>query len=131
MFALLDWRVVPDPSHDPSRLGERPHPPSAYIKALLIKLTEGYTYCTQLRRFLVEHPLLILKLGFRPMLNVEQPYSFDVERTVPSARWFTHQQRTFDHRVLKDLFAATVQALQEEIPGLGEVVAFDVKHQYA
>ena len=48
-----------------------------------------------------------------------------------AARWFTHQQRTLDHRVLKALFAATVQALLEEIPGLGETVAYDVKHIYA
>jgi len=93
LFALLDWCVVPDPSPSPSRPGKRPHPPSAFIKALLIKLTEDYANCTQLRRFLVERPLLILKLGFRPVLNVEQPYGFDVERTVPSARLFTRSRR--------------------------------------
>ncbi len=131
LFALLDWRIVPEPSPDPSRPGKRPHPSSAYIKALLIKLTEGYQYCTQLRRFLVEHPLLVLELGFRPVFNIEQPYGFDVERTVPTARWFSEQQRTLDHRVLKELFAQTVQALLEEIPGLGETVAYDVKHIYA
>ncbi len=38
LFALLDWRVVPEPWPDPSRPGKRPHPQSAYIKALLIKL---------------------------------------------------------------------------------------------
>jgi hypothetical protein len=32
---------------------------------------------------------------------------------------------------LQDLLAATVAALHEEIPGLGETVAFDVKHIYA
>src|SRR2546425_12581846 len=68
-FALLDWQVLPDPSPDPSRPGKRPHPESAYIKAFLIKIYEGYEYCSQLRTFLVEHPLLVLELGFRPMLN--------------------------------------------------------------
>jgi hypothetical protein len=57
-FALFDWRVVPDPSPDPSRPGMRPHPPSAYLKALLLKLEEGLTYCTRLRRFLLEQPVL-------------------------------------------------------------------------
>jgi hypothetical protein len=33
--------------------------------------------------------------------------------------------------LLTDLLAATVAALKEEIPGLGEVIAFDVKHIYA
>ena len=130
-FALLDWQVLPDPSPDPSRPGKRPHPESAYIKAFLIKIYEGYEYCSQLRTFLVEHPLLVLELGFRPMLNCTLPYGFDVGRTVPGERWLREKQRTLDHRHLQDLFHATVQALQAEIPGLGEVVAFDVKHQYA
>ena len=131
MFALLEWQVLPDPVPDPSHPGRRPHPESAYIKALLIKIQEGYEYCSQLRSFLVEHPLLVLELGFRPVLNCELPYGFDVQRTVPSERWLREKQRTLDHRHLQDLFHATVHALQEEIPGLGEVVAFDVKHQYA
>ena len=39
--------------------------------------------------------------------------------------------RTLDPLLLQDLLAATVTALQEAIPGLGETVAFDVKHIYA
>ena len=70
-FALFDWSVVPEPVVDPSQPGKRPHPPTAYIKALLLKLEEGLTFCTRLRRFLVEHPLLVLELGFRPVLNVD------------------------------------------------------------
>src|SRR6266566_842552 len=93
-FALFEWRVVPEPPLDPSQPGKRPHPQRAYIKALLLKVEEDLTTCTRLRRFLVEHPLLVLELGFRPVLE-------------------------------------TVQALREEIPGLGEIVAFDVTHIYA
>ena len=65
-FALFDWSVVPDPLIDPSRPGKRPHPKSAYIKALLLKLEQGLPSCRQLRRFLLEHPLVVLELGFRP-----------------------------------------------------------------
>lgn len=131
LFALLEWQVLPDPLPDPSRPGKRPHPESAYIKAFLIKISEGYEYCSQLRTFLVEHPFLVLEIGFRPVLNCELPYGFDVGRTVPSERWLREKQRSLEHCHLQDLFHATVHALQEEIPGLGEVVAFDVKHQYA
>ena len=67
LFALLDWQVLPDQAPDPSRPGRRPHPESAYIKALLIKLTEKYEYCSQLRTFLVEHPLLVLEVGLGSM----------------------------------------------------------------
>ena len=130
-FALFEWSVVPEPAVKPSQPGKRPHPHSAYIKALLLKRNEEFAHCTQLRRFLVEHPLLVLDLGFRPVLDVNQPYGFDVQRTVPSARWFREQQRRLEQSVLQDLLAASVQALREEIPGLGEVVAFDVTHIYA
>jgi hypothetical protein len=130
-FALFQWRVVPEPVLDPSRPGKRPHPQSAYIKALLLKVAEGLSTCTRLRRFLVEHPLLVLELGFRPVLNVEQPYGFDIERTVPSARWLRQQQRTLSPGVLQALLYETVQDLRDAIPGLGEVVAFDVTHIYA
>ncbi len=130
-FALFDWRVVPELTVKPSQPGKRPHPTSAYFKALLLKRQEGFAYCTQLRHFLVEHPLLVLELGFRPVLDVSQPYGFDVQKTVPTARWFSHKQRTLEQPVLQARLSATVQDLCEEIPGLGEVVAFDVTHIYA
>jgi hypothetical protein len=84
-----------------------------------------------LRRFLLEHPLLVLDLGFRPVLDVREPYGFDVGRTVPTDRWLREQQRTLEQAQLQDLLAATVQDLREAIPGLGEVVAFDTTHIYA
>jgi hypothetical protein len=130
-FDQLDWSVVPEPPVDPSRPGQRPHPQSAYIKALLIKVCEGLETCSRLRCFLIEHPLLVLEIGFRPKLAWDKPYGFEVERTVPTDRWFREKQRGLDHRVLQDVLHTTVCALHEEIPGLGETVAFDVKHIYA
>ena len=52
-------------------------------------------------------------------------------RTVPSVRHLNTMLKTLDQRLLANLFAQSVQALQQEIPGLGEVVAYDVKHLYA
>jgi hypothetical protein len=130
-FALFDWSVVPEPPIDRSQPGRRPHPPCAYIKALLLKIAQGFKHCTQLRSFLVDHPLLVLELGFRPVLDIGQPHGFDVERTVPTARWFREKQRTLQQSTLQALLLGTIQALLEEIPGLGEIVAFDVTHIYA
>ena len=65
------------------------------------------------------------------MLDVTKPYGFNIERTVPTARWFSEKQRTLSQPVLQALLVATVQALCEEVPGLGETVAFDVTHIYA
>src|SRR6266581_4710746 len=83
-FALFDWSAVQEPPLDPSRPGKRPHPETAYLKALLIKLVEGYDSCTTLRHFLLEHPLLVLEVGFRPVLNRSLPYGSGVaSATVP------------------------------------------------
>jgi len=131
LFDLLDWSVIPERPPDPHRRGPHPHPPRAYLQALLLKLCESLTYCTTLRQYLVEHPLLVLALGFTPRRDARAPYGFDVERTVPSARWLAEQQQRLDPQLLAALFAATVQALCDEIPGLGETVAFDVTHIYA
>ena len=65
------------------------------------------------------------------MLDFGKPYGFDIERTVPTARWFSQKQRTLEQPVLQSLLVATVQALCEEVPGLGETVAFNVTHIYS
>ncbi len=130
-FALLEWSVVDDFQAKHSARGRPAHPESAYIKAFLIRQNEGFTYTSQLRRFLLKHPLLVIELGFHLVLDPSCPYGFDVEETLPCRYWFTQKLRTLDQDLLQDLLAATVIALQEEIPGLGEVVAFDVKHIYA
>jgi hypothetical protein len=129
-FALLDWDVVPERPEDRRWPGWPPHPRRAYIKALLVKLCEQQAYITDLRRFLVEHPALVLELGFRPAASAAGG-GFDVERTVPCDRWLRHQQRHLDPGALAALLMGTVAALQREIPGLGTTVAVDVKHIYA
>jgi hypothetical protein len=130
-FSYLDWTVIPerDPTHPWP--GPLPHPTSAYVKALLIKLCEHKEYVTHLRVFLVEHPLLVLELGFRPVPDATQPYGFAVDRTVPCDRWLRHWQQHLDNALLRALLQCTVHDLQTEIPGLGETVAYDVKHIYA
>ena len=130
-FACLDWTVVPERAATRPWPGPLPHPTSAYVKALLIKLCEHKEYSTHLRAFLVEHPLLVLEVGFRPVPDATQPCGFDVERTVPCDRWLRHWQQHLDNALLQAVLRRTVQDLRAEIPGLGETVAFDVKHIYA
>ncbi len=130
-FALFDWSVVAERATARPWPGSAPHPQATYIKALLVKLCEHKEYITHLRSFLVEHPLLVLELGFHPVRDPTQPYGFDVERTVPCDRWLRAQQQTLDPALLQALLRATVHALQAEIPGLGETVAVDCKHIYA
>ena len=130
-FSLLDWSAVDDWEAHRSSRGRPAHPESAYLKAFLLRIREGLLYTTQLRRFLLRHPLLVIELGFRLVLDPNAPYGFDVEHTLPCEFWLREKLRCFDPALLQALLQATVRALQDEIPGLGETVAFDVKHIYA
>lgn len=60
-FDLLDWSQVPERDESKPWPGSPPHPQRAYVKALLVKICEGFAYITELRRFLVKHPLLVLE----------------------------------------------------------------------
>jgi hypothetical protein len=131
-FSLLDWSVVERWHAERSAcFGSHGHPLTAYLKAFLVRIKEGLIYAKQLRDFLLKHPLLVIELGFDLQLDPRADYGFDLEATLPSRYWFGEKLRQLDRTLLHDLLAATVTALKEEIPGLGEVVAFDVKHIYA
>lgn len=130
-FARLDWSVVQEWEAARSSRGRPAHPESAYLKSFLIRIREGMAYTTQLRTFLLRHPLLVIELGFHLILDPTAPYGFDLEETLPCEYWFREKLRGFDRSLLQALLQSTVHALQEEIPGLGETVAFDVKHIYA
>lgn len=130
-FSFIDWSgFIESPSVTPKR-GRPANPKTAYIKALLVKLVEGKEHVTELREFLVKHPLLVIELGFTAHLDENEPYGFNVETTVPSASWLRTKQQKMDHALLQDLFHRTVMDLSKEIDGLGETIAVDVKHIYA
>ena len=131
LFALFDWSLVEHWQDHRSSRGRPPHPETAYLKALLLRLNEGFIYSSQLREFLCKHPLLIIELGFHLTLDPTMVYGFDIQHTLPSRFWLGEKLRHLDPCLLQDLLAATVHALQAQIPGLGETVAFDVKHIYA
>ena len=107
------------------------HPLHAYLKAFVLRIRKGLIYSSHLRRFLLNHPLLVIELGFRLEPDPAQPYGFDLDKTAPCEYWLRQQLHRFDHELLQALLKATVVAFKEEIPGLGETVAFDVKHIYA
>jgi hypothetical protein len=129
-FSLINWSVVNLWSAQRSPRGRPAHPESAYIKAFLVRIREGLIYATQLRRFLLKHPLLLIEIGFNLVLDPTFPFGFNCEETLPCVYWFRKKLQTVDQTLLQDLLHATVTDLQEEIPGLGETVAFDVKHIY-
>jgi len=129
LFTLFDWSALdPVATTGPGRPA---HPLSAYIKALLVRIGEHLSSTPRWRAYLLDHPLLVLELGFRPHLDLGMAYGFRVESTVPCVRHLNTVLRHLDGQALSGLLTQTVHALQSEIPGLGEVVAYDVKHIYA
>src|SRR5712691_2944316 len=128
-FALFDWTAL-EPAVKPTGPGRPAHPKRAYLKALLVRIGEHLSSTPRWRAYLLDHPLLVLELGFRPHLDRNLPYGFNVAKTVPGVRHLNAILHGLDPTLLADLFTQSVHALQAEIPGLGEVVAYDVKHLY-
>ncbi len=97
----------------------------------MVILREGYPHVTQLRRFLMRHPVLVLLMGFRPAWDADQPYGFNLEQTMPCDRWLRAQQQPLDNAWLPGVLTGSVHTLQAEIPALGQTVAIDVKYIFA
>ena len=131
LFSLFDWSIVERWEAERFGRGSHGHPMIAYIKSFLVRINEGFIYNSKLRKYLLDHPLLVIELGFHLDLDSTSRYGFNYATTVPSEVWLRARLRTLDQDLLQDLLNATVTALKEEIPGLGETVAFDVKHIYA
>ncbi len=127
-FAEFDWTRVERWQAARSARGRPAHPESAYLKAFLVRLREGMSYTSQLHRFLLRHPLLVIALGFHLVLNAGAPYGFDLQRTLPSEQRLRQKLRTLDQDLLQALLGATVTQLKQAIPELGDTIAFDVKH---
>lgn len=83
LFALFDWSVVERWQAQRPARSHHGHPISAYLKAFLIRINQGFLYSSQLRQFLLEHPLLIITLGFQLELDPAAPYGFDADKTLP------------------------------------------------
>lgn len=84
-FSFFDWSLVEQWQQQRSPRGRHGHPISAYLKAFLIRINEGFSYTTQLRQFLIKHPLLVIELGFQLELEKSMPYGFSPKKTFPVA----------------------------------------------
>ena len=83
LFSLFDWSLVEQWQAQRSSRGRPAHPESAYLKAFLVRITEGLIYTSQLRDFLLKHPLLVIELGFHLELDPSAAYGFDIEDNLP------------------------------------------------
>jgi hypothetical protein len=95
-FSFLDWSVVDQWKAQKSRRGRPAQDIASYIKAFIIRIREGIIYTTQLIKFLIKHPLLIIELGFDLHLDPTAPYGFDAEKTLPCRYWLSEKLRDLD-----------------------------------
>jgi hypothetical protein len=133
-LGILSWDQFPERElHDPR--GKPPVPYLPFVAACLIKLDQGFTYMSQLRRYLVEHPALLFLLGFPLVRSSQYPWGFDPAASLPTHRHFTRMLRTIPNSKLQFLLDDTVHLLQIELseiaPDFGQVISLDTKHVIA
>jgi hypothetical protein len=131
-FRGLDWTQVAEIDEDKPQVGHLPHPQSAYIKAYLVMIDEGFGYMTHLHQYLSEHPALVWLLGFR-LKPAEQPtgVGFDVVGSLPTVRHLRRKLPRLDPDSLTGLLKQTVQQALAVMPDVGQTVSIDTKHIYA
>jgi len=127
----LSWSQFPERElYDPRGKPAIPYAP--FVAACLIKLDQGFTYMSQLRRFLVDHPQLLSVLGFPKKRSSLYPWGFDTDASLPTHRHFTRMLRTIPNEKLQFLLDDTVRLLQSELcdiaPDFGQVISLDTKH---
>jgi hypothetical protein len=119
LFELVDESAPPPNPHKRGPKKDK-NTDRVYLKAYLVKLNEPRRFFTQLRRFLVERPALVVFMGF-VLKGYTPQYGFDPEHTVVSAHQFSQKLRTAKENQAKGLFNQTVHSLKELGVLTGEV----------
>lgn len=132
LLGPLHWVEFPD--RDLGRNWGQPTVPYAALAAAgLVQLNEGRVSMSTLRQYLVEHPILIWLLGFPLVPAPTQPWGFDPEASLPTARHLTQLFRTLPNAALQYLLADSVRLICAELRAcgvthIGECISLDTKH---
>jgi len=132
LLGPLHWAEFPE--RDLMRDWGQPTIPYAALAAtVLVQLNEGLVSMRQVRRFLVEHPVLVWLLGFPLVAAPAQPWGLDADASLPTARHLTHLLRVLPNAAAQYLLADSVSlictALQARgVERIGECVSLDTKH---
>src|SRR5260370_29258324 len=117
-FAPFDWTALEKASTS-SGPGRPAHPPSAYVKALLVRIGEHLSSTPRWRAYLLDHPLWDPELGFRPHLDITAPYGFAVGKTVLTVRPPNPIRRPLVCTLLAGPFPPTLSTLLSQNPAQG------------
>jgi hypothetical protein len=131
LLSPLAWQRFPE--RDLRRNWGQPCVPMApFAAACLVKLDLGFSYMSQLRDYLVDHPALIWVLGFPIVPSSAGPWGIDVQASLPSPRHFTRLLRKLPNGPLQFLLDETVRLLQAElvteVDDFGQIISMDTKH---
>jgi hypothetical protein len=131
LLAPLDWDRFPERDLE-TDWGQPTVPFASFIAACLVKLDQPLVYMSHLRQYLVEHPALVWVLGFPLISSRRQPWGFDVDASLPTARHLTRMLRTTPNVVSQYLLDETVRLLQAELAtevhDFGQAISLDTKH---
>jgi len=127
LFRWLDFAALPPCLH-PGGLD-----PAVYVKTFLVAVEERQTTSFErFHRFLLEHPALIVFLGYRLQgVDPTRPFGFDPAATLVSARHLKRKLQEMPHAYVHQLLLDTV--LQLAAAGLLKncVAAVDVAEIWA
>ena len=131
LLGPLDWQHFPE--RNLQRHWVQPAVSyAAFAGAMLIKLNEGLDSMGDLRRYLVEHFVLIPLLGYPAVRSSGHPCGFDPDASLPTQRHLTRMLRQIPNSNLQFLLNDSVRLIREELRQhqveIGGCISLDTKH---
>lgn len=106
IFSIFNFHILP-----PSKKNNQ-NSDVVFIKTFLVMVDQKIPFATTLRQFLINHPPLIVFLGFK--LKGSHPYfGFDPKITIPSDRHLRRKLASIQNSSLKLLLHDTVNSLHQ------------------
>lgn len=132
LLGPLPWTTFPERPTDRAWPGPRPHARAPFVAAFLIKLHEDIRFMADLRTFLIEHPALVVWLGFPRRPDPTSFHGFAVAASVPDRRQFSRVLRTLAPSMLDWVLSATIALHKDALAPdqqatFGDVVAGDTQ----
>jgi hypothetical protein len=135
LLGPLDWSRFPERPDERIWPNVPPLPYAALAAAYLVKLDQNQTYMSDLRDYLVDHPVLVWLLGFPLVATRHTSWGFDVDASLPTHRHLSRLLRQMPNATLQFLLDETVRLiraeLRDEAPHFGDCISLDTKHLLA
>ncbi len=123
LWQSIHWKAFPEHTFQ-SHFLQPPLPYTAFVRAYLVKLDQGFSSMTRLRQYLCDHPALVWRMGFTHASH------FDPDLVLPTARHLTRLLRQLPAICGQFLLDETVRLAREQLHDdhFGEAISLDTKH---